>query len=137
MQRVTATFDDDLVAEIDRFMEARGYQSRSEALRDLARAGLAGVADEGFEQRECVAALVYVFEHDKRELPKRLTQAFHDHHDLSISSLHVHLDRTNCLEVSILRGDSRAVREFGEHVIAERGIRHGRLVLLPIEQRHE
>ena len=133
MQRVTVSLDAELVAEIDQFMEARGYQSRSEALRDLTRTGLAEAGSERSDGGPCVAALVYVFNHATRELPKRLTQAFHDHHELSVSSLHVHLDSENCLEVNVLRGDSKDVRHFGEHLIAERGIRHGRLVVLPIE----
>jgi CopG family nickel-responsive transcriptional regulator len=33
------TLDDDTTAELDRMIEARGYQNRSEAIRDLARAG--------------------------------------------------------------------------------------------------
>jgi CopG family nickel-responsive transcriptional regulator len=133
MQRVTVSLDADLVDEIDQFMHARGYQSRSEALRDLARTGLSEAKSDTPDHRQCVAALVYVFNHATRELPKRLTQAFHDHHELSVSSLHVHLDSENCLEVNILRGDTKDVRHFGEHVIAERGIRHGRLVVLPVD----
>ena len=133
MQRITVSLGSELVAEIDHYMEARGYQSRSEALRDLARAGLTEGKQESTGNGPCVAALVYVFDHGTRELPKRLTQTFHDHHELSVSSLHVHLDSVNCLEVNILRGDIAEVRHFGEHVIAERGIRHGRLVVLPIE----
>ena len=46
MQRVTITLDDDLLADIDRLVETRGYQGRSEAIRDLARAGLAETALE-------------------------------------------------------------------------------------------
>lgn len=132
MQRVTVSLDAELVAEIDQFMVARGYQSRSEALRDLTRTGLSEAKSERSFGGPCVAALVYIFNHATRELPKRLTQAFHDHHELTVSSLHVHLDSENCLEVSILRGDTDKVRHFGEHVTAERGIRHGRLVVLPI-----
>ena len=40
MQRVTITLDDDLMADLDRIIAARGYQNRSEAIRDLARSGL-------------------------------------------------------------------------------------------------
>lgn len=132
MQRVTVTLDDELVAEIDRFMTTRGYQNRSEAFRDLARAGLADAVADTAQARQCVAALVYTYRHSMRDLPKRLTQTFHDHHAMSVSSLHVHLDHDNCLEVSVLKGNTREVRHIAEHVIAERGVKHGRLVVLPI-----
>ena len=92
MQRVTITIDDDLDAELDRFMKTRGYDNRSEAIRDLARSGLQQAAMEISGPRPCVAALVYVYDHEARELPKRLTRDFHEHHDLAQATLHVHLD---------------------------------------------
>ena len=36
MHRVTITIDDDLDTELDGFMKTRGYDNRSEAIRDLA-----------------------------------------------------------------------------------------------------
>src|SRR5215469_2943198 len=91
MQRLTITLDDELVAELDRMISFRGYQNRSEALRDLARAGLRQTSEDSGDTGDCVAALVYVYDHHARELSKRLTNIFHDHHELSHSSVHVHL----------------------------------------------
>jgi CopG family transcriptional regulator, nickel-responsive regulator len=133
MQRVTITLDDDLAGGIDRLMVARGYQSRSEAVRDLARHGLNLAAEDRGVSGDCVAALVYVYEHESRDLAKRLTSIYHDHHDLTVASLHVHLDHDSCLEVSVLRGDAPAVRHVGEHVIAERGVHYGRLMMAPVD----
>lgn len=130
MQRVTVTLDDDLMADIDAIMAERGYANRSEAIRDLARAGLSRARVEKGEGT-CVAALVYVYDHAARDLSRRLTNAHHDHHDLSVSSLHVHLDHGTCMEVSVLKGEVGAVRHFADHVIAERSVRHGELVLIP------
>lgn len=133
MQRVTVTLDDDLMVELDRLIERRGYQNRSEAIRDLARAGLREAAESGDAARDCVAALVYVYDHDARELSKRLTRNFHDHHALSLAAMHVHLDHESCLEVAVLRGPTRDVRHLADHVTAERGVRHGRLVMVPVD----
>ena len=85
----------------------------------------------------CVAALVYVYDHDSRELAKRLTNSFHDHHDLSLSAMHVHLDHGTCLEVAVLRGQAQDVKHLADHVIAERGVRHGRLVMVPADVQAE
>ncbi len=132
MQRVTITLDDDLADEIDRLVKQRGYQNRSEAIRDLARGGFRQIAEENDSQSgECVAALVYIYKHEARDLSHRLTSIFHEHHDLSVSALHVHLDHGDCLELNVLHGPVRKVRQLAEHVIAERGVRHGRVVVLP------
>jgi CopG family nickel-responsive transcriptional regulator len=131
MQRVTITLDDDLMADLDRIIAARGYQNRSEAIRDLARSGLEQAAVEVAGSRHCVAALVYVYDHHARDLPKRLTQEFHDHHDLSQATMHVHLDAERCMEVTVLKGRGADVQSFANHVIAERGVRHGHVVYVP------
>jgi CopG family nickel-responsive transcriptional regulator len=137
MQRVTITLDDDLMKDLDRCVDTRGYQNRSEAVRDLVRAGLQQTMPEKGSKEDSVAALVYVYDHHVRELAKRLTQAFHSHHVLSLASLHVHLDEENCMEVSVLKGPGEDVRHFAEHIIAERGVRHGRIFTLPAPHPHK
>ena len=70
---------------------------------------------------------------DEGELSKRLADTFHDHHELSLASMHAHLDHDSCMEVTILRGRADKVRHFAEHVIAERGVRHGRVMVVPTD----
>jgi len=136
MQRVTITVDDDLAAELDRFMAARSYANRSEAIRDLARSGLQQATTEVAGAGQCVAALVYVYDHETRELPRRLTRDFHERHDLAQTTLHLHLDHDSCLEITVLKGRGSEVQEFADHIIAERGVRHGHVVYLPADNAH-
>lgn len=133
MQRVTVTLDDDLMAELDAWTAERGYQNRSEAIRDLTRAGLQQMSFGRTSGQDCVAAVVYVYDHATRELSKRLVHAFHDHQDISVATMHVHLDHGSCMEVTVLKGRADEVRHFADHVIAERGVRHGQVVLVPTE----
>ena len=133
MQRLTITIDDDLVAEVDKFIAEHGYANRSEAFRDLLRAGLEHAGSDAPGDRHCIATLSYVYDHAARELPKRLTKDFHEHHDLAQATLHVHIDHDSCLEVTVLRGRGADVRAFADHVIAERGVRHGHVVMMPVE----
>ncbi len=133
MQRITITIDDDLLAEVDRFQQMRGYEARSEVIRDLLRAGLEQVHEDSDSPGECVAALSYVYDHDMRGLSKRLCDSGHEHHDLVLTTLHVHLNHESCMEVAILRGKTAEVRHYAGHLMAERGVRHGRLVTVPVE----
>ena len=66
-----------------------------------------------------------------RDLSKRLVQEFHGHHELALATLHVHLDDNNCMEMTALRGDASEVKHFADHIIAERGVRYGRVVMIP------
>ena len=80
------------------------------------------------------ATLAYVYDHEMRDLGRRLTQAQHKHHDLQVATLHVHLDHESCLEVSVLRGPTRAVRALADDTVSQRGVRHGQLHLVPAER---
>jgi CopG family transcriptional regulator, nickel-responsive regulator len=139
MQRLTITIDDDLLAEVDDFIAQRGYANRSEAFRDLLRSGLESTDTGTTGDRQCIATVSYVYDHAARELPKRLTREFHEHNDLAQATLHVHINQESCLEVTVLRGPGSEVKAFADHVIAERGVRHGHVIMMPVESgaRHE
>ncbi|WP_447895485.1 nickel-responsive transcriptional regulator NikR [Vreelandella sp. GE22] len=131
MQRVTVTLDDELIKEVDALMRARGYQNRSEAIRDLTRSGLNQAQTPAELDKVCMGALVYVFDHGARELSRRLTRHSHDHHDLTLSTLHVHINAESCLEVALLKGEGQALQHFADEVTSSRSVRHGQLVLIP------
>ena len=84
MQRITISAEDGFVEELDALCALHGYQNRSEALRDLARAGMRQAREDADDSGQCVAALVYVYDHGARELSKRLANTFHRvaHHEL-------------------------------------------------------
>ncbi len=133
MERITISIDTALAAEFDQLIAARGYKNRSEAVRDLVRSHLeAARATEG-HSGHCVANLSYVYNHHERDLAERLTTLQHDQHDLTVATLHAHLDHENCLESVILRGSTASVRAFSDVLIAERGVRHGQLNLVAVE----
>jgi len=90
-------------------------------------------AQKSGKSGNCVAALVYVYDHAARDLSRRLVENYHGHHDLSVATLHVHLDDDNCMEVTALKGTGAEVQHFADHIIAERGVRYGRLVMIPTE----
>lgn len=133
MQRVTVTLEEELAEAIDFWVLKQGYQNRSEAVRDLVRKGLLeSRTREG--SGHCVATLTYVYDHDARDLSRRLASHFHNNHDKTLASLHVHLDHDNCLEVAVLKGDVRRVQQLADGVIAERGVRYGTLAVMPVAE---
>jgi CopG family nickel-responsive transcriptional regulator len=132
MQRVTMTIDDEQLASLDAFAERRGYTSRSEAIRDVLRDVNAREQAASDPELNCVATLTYIYEHETRELARRLTSAQHKDHDLSVSTLHVHVSHDDCLEVVVLKGPQARIRAFADAVIAQRGVRFGNLHVVPV-----
>ncbi len=132
MQRITITLDDDLLATLDALSQQRGYNNRSEAIRDILRNTLTHEHTQHGGQSG-YAVLSYVYEHEKRDLASRIVSAQHHHHDLSVSTLHVHINHDDCLEVAVLKGNMHEIQHFADDVIAQRGVRHGHLQCLTEE----
>lgn len=137
MERLTISLDNQLCEQFDQFIHARGYTNRSEAMRDLIREELESARLDKGSEGHCVATLSYIYNHHETDLASRVTAVQHDHHDLTLSSMHVHMDHDNCLEVVILHGDTRSVENFANKVMATRGVRHGKLHMVPVEVKHE
>ncbi len=128
LSRIGIALPAPLLHEFDRSIRRKGYATRSEAFRDLIRNDLIQEAVAQPDQ-EVVGTLTLVYDHHVRQLSDRLTQMQHEHHHQIISTLHVHLDHNNCLEVLILRGEAGQVRKIADLLIAAKGIHHGKLTL--------
>ena len=135
MERFTVSLEGELLAQFDEYIQHRGYGNRSEAVRDILRGTLETQRLTEDDSGHCIACLSYIYNHHERELSRRLTQASHAHHDLTRSTLHVHLDHENCMEVSVLQGPTEAVRRFADSITAETGVRHGKLNAVPVDMR--
>ena len=133
MDRFTISLDENLAAAFDSLIKERGYSTRSEAVRDILRSHLQRNEQKRNSKGSCVASLSYVYNHHERELSERLASIQHGHHDLTISTMHAHLDHEECLETVMLKGPVGQVRQFAEEIIAERGVRHGQLNLISVD----
>ena len=127
LRRFGVSMENNLLAGFDGLMSRKGYATRSEAFRDLARAALAEevLADE---LAEAVATVSLVYDHDVPNLTSRLTEVQHHALDLIASTLHVHLDASRCLEVLVVRGPFGRVRELADNLISVKGVKYGKFV---------
>ncbi|HVR50745.1 MAG TPA: nickel-responsive transcriptional regulator NikR [Pseudorhodoferax sp.] len=142
MQRFTISLDDALARQFDALIAAKGYENRSEAVRDLIRSRLGDATlaaplpparpEAPADERWCVASVSYVYDHHDQPVARRVLDLQHEHHDLVVSSLHTHLDHHDCLETAVLRGPAAAVQGCAERLVALRGVRHGAIHLVPL-----
>ena len=135
MERITISLPEALAAEFDRLIESRGYGNRSEAVRDMLRRELEQHRLGRERNVQCIATLSYVYNHHERDLAERLTHLGHEAHDLTVSTMHAHLDHDHCIETMILRGPVEEVRRFADLMTAERGVRHGSLNLVTVDRK--
>jgi CopG family nickel-responsive transcriptional regulator len=125
--RFGIAIDGDLLERFDQRNEAKGYDNRSEAIRDLIRAELLEQAVD--PKADATGTLTLVYDHHVRELTERLTDMQHDLGHHVISTLHVHLDHDHCLEVVVMRGPAGVLEQAANRIVATKGVIHGRLTL--------
>lgn len=126
--RFGVSIDSKLMRKFDDLIERKGYQARSEAIRDLIRDRLVEEEWEAGDQ-DTVGTITLVYDHHTRELDHALTDLQHRSYHQIISALHIHLDAHNCLEVLVVRGTSRDIRKIADGLIGTRGVKHGKLTM--------
>lgn len=127
VERCSVSLEPELLDAFDAFLEQRGYKTRSEAIRDLIRDRLVLQAWQE-PDTEVVGTLTVVYDHNASDVSHALTDLQHSHHEAVICTTHVHLNPHDCLEVTVLRGKSAEVRRLADHLLAHKGVKHGKLV---------
>ena len=123
LTRFGVSLDEDLLQPFDALCQRKGYSNRSEANRDLIRKD---ILEERWNDEVCAAGtLSLVYDHHRNDLPTRLMNIQHEDFECIVTSLHVHLDHDNCLEVLILKGTPSRVRELANKLISCTGVKHG------------
>jgi len=128
LSRIGVAIDSDLLERFDRLIGGRGYTNRSEAFRDLIRDELVRKHAEE-PDAPVVGTVTLVYDHHQRLLGDKLTGIQHDSHHNILSTLHVHLDHDNCLEVIVVKGRSQDVQRIADSLISTKGVKHGRLTM--------
>jgi CopG family transcriptional regulator, nickel-responsive regulator len=128
LSRIGVAIDAALLEQFDQLIAKRGYTNRSEAFRDLIRDQLIEKAAE-VPDSIVVGTVTLVYNHHVRLLSDRLNEMQHQTFHNVLSTLHVHLDHDNCLEVMVLKGKASAVRKIADALISTKGVKHGRLTI--------
>lgn len=125
--RFGVSIGSELLQSFDALIESKGYVNRSEAIRDLIRDYL--VEYEWEQDLETVGIVTIVYDHHTRELPELLTNIQHEYYKMIISSIHIHIDEDNCMEVIIIRGKGSKIKEIADKLISTKEVKHGKLMM--------
>lgn len=132
--RFSVAMPESLLMNFDEFVARRGVaKNRSEVVRDLVRDALVQSRIEEVGT-EVVGTLTIVFNHHASEVQETLHTIQHSYLGIVVSSMHVHLDEGNCLEVIILRGEATDVRLVADRIAGTKGVKHSGLVVTTVDQ---
>lgn len=131
LSRIGVSISTKLLREFDRLIDEMGYQNRSEAVRDLIRDRL---VQKDWEEgnKETVGVISLVYNHEKREIADTLVDLQHQFTESIITSVHVHLDHHNCLEVLIVRNEGAYIKKIADRLIGTKGVKHGKLTMATV-----
>ena len=124
--RFGVSIEENLLKRFDSFISSNNYRNRSEALRDLIRIALVEEEWENADE-EVAGAIVLAYNHHKRELVDKLLDIQHDYNKYIISSQHIHLDHDNCLEIIVVKGSMKFIREILSKLKSAKGVKHASL----------
>jgi CopG family nickel-responsive transcriptional regulator len=127
VRRFGVSLEEDLLEKLDRLSARHKFPNRSQAIRFLIRSAL--VEEARSEDREVAGVIVIIYDHHKRGVVNRLLDIQHDYTDNIVSSQHIHLDHSNCLETIVLKGRASRLQRLADRLMAIKGIKHGRLVV--------
>jgi len=126
--RFGVSMEKNLLASFDELISRKGYANRSEAFRDLVRDHL--VEEEWkVEKKEMIGTITIVYNHHTRGLSDTLIELQHHFHNLIISTMHLHMDEDNCLEVLVVKGMVDKIKTIADKLISTRGVKHGKLTM--------
>ena len=126
--RFSISIPSKLLEKFDQIIEEIGYENRSEAIRDLIRDFIIRHEWE-VGNEEVAGTITIVYSHDEGDVVKALLDLQHEYLDEIISSLHVHMDEHNCLEVIVVKGEAKKIKMIADKLLSLKGVKHGKLVM--------
>ncbi len=133
LTRFSVAVPADLLAAFDAQIARRGDgANRSEGLRDLMRASLVK-EEQRSPEAQVIGSLTMIYDHHAGDLTRRLDEVQHDYTPEIVSTMHVHLDHHNCLEILALKGRGERVYELADKLLGLRGVKHGELTCAATE----
>ena len=133
VDRFTVSLDTELLAAFDRHIAARGYENRSEAVRDLIRDALLATPAEPGGAAAC-AFLTIVCDHRVSEGVRRLRACLATESECVRGVLQLPIDEHRDGMAIALCGPADRVRTAADRLSAIRGVTYGRLATMPVEE---
>ena len=135
LSRFGVSIKKELLEEFDRLLTSRDYPTRSKAIEDLIEGEV--VKKRWIDAKYVVGAIIFVYNHHKRELINKITDIQHDFHNIIVSSQHVHLDKDNCLEIVIVKGGPKEVESLLYSLKSTKGVKNAVLNIATIRNKHK
>jgi len=135
LKRFGVSIPQDLLEDFDRVVNDREYVGRSEAIRDAMRLFISQHEWESGQQK-IMASLNIVYSH-KPKLMADLIKIQHSSEVHVISTVHIHISRTHCLEVITMSGSKESISRLTNRITGITGVEYARLFTFSLPEEDE
>lgn len=133
LKRFGVSMEGSLLRNFDLLVKQKGYENRSEAVRDLVRDA---IIQQSWDSNEKIVAgsILLFYNHHQRNLLDEMINIQHSVHDLIIATTHFHLDHESCLELIVVKGKVKDIQKLSDKLISLKGVSYGKFTVAPIER---
>jgi len=118
--RFGVSMEANLLESFDYFISAHGFHNRSEAIRDLIREKLS--LEKGEISGNVMGTITIIYNHHRRNLSEELTEIQHHYQEFILFSNHVHITHEHCLEVIVVQGNEKTLRDLTNRIGGQKGV---------------
>lgn len=122
--RFGVAMDRELLSDFDERIALRGYENRSEALRDLVRADLTKAAFEAGEALTGTLTVVFA----RKQRPE-VTRLLDENANLVVAVLGLEVDAERVLEIVAVRGLAGSLNKLADRLSGVRGVFNAQLTI--------
>lgn len=129
VSRISLSLSEDLLRELDVMVGMRGFASRSQAVATILHRSLVAHRHETGD-RVMVGTITLCYDNKVKGLQGQLARLQQENIAEVISSLHVHLENSQTLEVVLVQGPARKLQQIADLLITQKGVMSGHLELV-------
>ncbi len=130
VRRITVSMPDAAYQALDRLVQQRGFDNRSQAVSEMIHQHAA--QHLGKIGTEIMAGtLTLVYDESKSSLLRDLSRIFREHIAEVISSQHILLEEEHVLEVILMQGPARTLRNITNKLVTCKGVKTAHMTLTP------
>lgn len=128
---VSLAIPNELLKEVDQVVKLGGYASRSEVVRASLRAFLSRHRWLSSLEGPFLATIMFTYLKGQVNAD-HLTELKHEFDDVIATEVHTHLEKGNCLEVLVIKGDATRIKKLTSQLSAIKGIEHVELISIAL-----
>ncbi len=130
LRRVTVSMSEDTFQALDRVVTERGFDSRSQAISEMIHQQAAEHLGK-IGTQVMAGTLTLIYDESKSSLLRDLSRICREHLSEVISSQHILLEDDHVLEVLLMQGPAKTLREIANELVTCKGVKSTHLTLTP------